>query len=649
MEMAYLGLFQKIFNWVLNHIFDPVFKWLSKLLSTALSWLFNELLADILLPVLKDTVEYFIELLMDIFCGVIYGLFSGILKLIDYLEIAFDVFIGVRDVSFGSKGNKITGSLLEVLFQQETINKTFWILTSAGLAIALLLTIYMTAKSAFDLDFDNRKPVSKVLASMMKTFVQFFTVPFFVWFVIELASIILRSITSLLGGQTETTLGRIIFVISSLNAALDSNYNANSNISGITLGTTSDDMYRYPFYSMNAMDAKDYGDISVVTNSFDLSEFDYLVGFIAAIFLFFVLAACLLSFVQRIFEIILLYIVSPYFVSTIPLDDGERFGKWRELFVGKTFSGFGSAIGMRLYLMVCPLIMSGSIDFGAGSSPEMDYLVKLFFLAGGAWAVYKSGPMLTQILSYQAAQTETMTQRAASYGIHQTTRQIYRGGKQLLSSALSAKDSLADKKKQGTPDEKSEKYSGKENGAGKQSGSSGSGGSSGGSSGRSSGGSFGGGEGQNKWAKSSGSQKTKSGKSGSSGSSETQRSGVKIGSHREDRGRIAIGSHRMSSQAGRTGLQQNGMAAQNMAMQNRLVLNGNRLRSEGAFQGSQQRGFSSGSNRQNSAAQKITVIRETQIRTEVVHVRDSGGNAAPRYSSYSKLEKKATKPETGRK
>ncbi|KMW09493.1 Mbov_0396 family ICE element transmembrane protein [Enterocloster citroniae] len=629
MEMAYLGLFQKIFNWVLNHIFDPVFKWLSKLLSTALSWLFNELLADILLPVLKDTVDYFIEIFMDIFCGVIYGLFSGILKLIDYLEIAFDVFIGVRDVSFGSKGNKITGSLLEVLFQQETINKTFWILTSAGLAIALLLTIYMTAKSAFDLDFDNRKPVSKVLASMMKTFVQFFAVPFFVWFVIELASIILGSITSLLGGQSETTLGRIIFVISSLNAALDSNYNANSNISGIILGTTSDDMYRYPFYSMNAMDAKDYGDISVVTNSFDLSEFDYLVGFIAAIFLFFVLAACLLSFVQRIFEIILLYIVSPYFVSTIPLDDGERFGKWRELFVGKTFSGFGSAIGMRLYLMVCPLIMSGSINFGAGSSPEMDYLVKLFFLVGGAWAVYKSGPMLTQILSYQAAQTETMTQRAASYGIHQTTRQIYRGGKQLLSSALSAKDSLDDKKKQGTPDEKSEKYTGKENGAGKQSGSAG----SGGSSGKSSGGSSGGGEGQSKWAKSSGSQKAKSGKSGSS---ETQRSGVKIGSHREDRGRLANNSHR--EDRGRLSI------GSHREARGRLELGSHRMNSQAGRNGQQD-----GSNRQNSNVQKITVIRETQIRTRVVHVRDSGGNAVPRYSSYSKLEKKATKPETGRK
>ena len=617
MEMAYLGLFQKLFNWVLNHIFDPVFQWLAKLLSTALSWLFNELLADILLPVLKDSVEYFIELFMDIFCTVIYGLFSGVLKLIDYLELAFDVFIGVRDVSFGSKGNTITGSLLEVLFQQETINRTFWILTSAGLAIALLLTIYMTAKSAFDLDFDNRKPVSKVLASMMKTFVQFFTVPLFAWFIIELASIILRSITALLGGQTETTLGRIIFVISSLNAALDTNYNANSNISGITLGTTSEDMYRYPFYSMNAVNAKDYGDISVVSNSFDLSEFDYLVGFIAAIFLFFVLAACLLSFVQRIFEIILLYIVSPYFVSTIPLDDGERFGKWRELFVGKTFSGFGSAIGMRLYLMVCPLIMSGSIDFGAGSSPEMDYLVKLFFLAGGAWAVYRSGPTLTQILSYQAAQTEMMTQRAASYGIHQTTRQVYRGGKQLLSSALSAKDSFADKKKQGTPEEKSEKYTGKENGAGKQSGSAG----SGGSSGKSSGGSSGGGEGQSKWARSSGSQKAKS---GSSGSSETQRNGVKIGSHREDRGRLAIGSHREA--------------------RGRLELGAHRMNSQAGRNGQQ-----NGSNRQNSNVQKITVIRETQIRTQVVHVRDSGGNAAPRYSSYSKLEKKATKPETGRK
>lgn len=667
MEMAYLGLFQKIFNWVLSHIFDPVFKWLSTLLSTALSWVFNELLADILLPVLKDTVTYFIELFMEIFCTLIYGVFSGILKLIDYMEIAFDVFIGVRDdISFTSGGKTTTGTLLEVLFQQETINKIFWILTAAGLAIAMLFTIYMTAKSAFDLDFDNRRPVSKVLASMMKTFVQFFTVPFFVIFIIKLSSIILGSITTLLNEGGETTLGRIIFVISSLNAAKNANFNADSNAYGIVLGTSRNDAVRYPFYSLNAGNARDYGEIGVVGTYFDLAKFDYLIGFIVAIFLFFVLAACLLGFVQRIFEIILLYMISPYFVSTIPLDDGERFGKWRELFIGKTFSGFGSAIGMRLYLMVCPLIMGGNIDFGAGSSPEMNYLIKLLFLTGGAWAVYKSGPMLTQILSYQAAQSEMMTQRTASYGIHQATRQMYRGGKQLLSLAGSAKDALGKKKDQQNPDEKSAKYTGKENTAGKQGGSQGSGGASGGDGGTS------------KGAKFAGSQKAKSGKSDGagtrksknenswrksdqdktkSGSYRSDQSKIAIGSHRfdqnksagnsnrSDQNKIAIGSHRLNSQTNKTAAQQKGTTAQDTAMLSRLVLSGNRLHSQFASQGSQQRGSFSGSNNQNSAAQKITVIRETQIRREVIHVKDSSGNAAPRYSSYSRLAK--TTNETG--
>ena len=50
-----------------------------------------------------------------------------------------------------------------------------------------------------------------------------------------------------------------------------------------------------------------------------IPDFDYLIGFLAAIFLLFIMAVCIITFVQRIFEIVLLYIVSPYFVSTMPL------------------------------------------------------------------------------------------------------------------------------------------------------------------------------------------------------------------------------------------------------------------------------------------------------------------------------------------
>lgn len=445
MEIAYLGLFEKVFNWVLSNIFDPIFKWLSNLLTTVFSWVFQELLRPILLPILEEVMRFAFDLWMDIYCTFIYTGFSGILKLIDYMETAFDIFIGLRTVKYFDGENWTDGTLLEVLLQQEVISTIFWALTLGGLAIALMLTIYATAKSSFDLDFENRRPVTKVLSSMMTTFLHFFTIPFFVYFILKLAAVILSGVTYALVGTNPTTLGRIIFTIASLDAAapLDSegnrisvpNYNISTSNGDITLGTTSADIYRYPFYSTNAAEPKDYGNIDSVYKIFDLAEFDYLIGFLAAIFVLVVIALCLLTFVQRIFEVIMLYLVSPYFVSMIPLDDGERFGRWREMFLGKVFTGFGSAIGMRLYLLVCPMIMGNTIQFGTYVSPEMDYMMKLFFLIGGAWAVFKAGPMLTTLISFQGGQQESATQAMVGGFVYgHTVGKVMTYGKRAVSS-----------------------------------------------------------------------------------------------------------------------------------------------------------------------------------------------------------------------
>ncbi len=418
MEYAYLGLFKKVFEWVLSRIIDPVYRFVSNLLVTVFSWIFEEILAPVLLPVLEEALDFFIKLWLEIYSNHLYLLFSGILKLIDYLETAFDVFIGLRDVTYTQPdGTVVSGSLVEVLMQQKTISTVFWVITLGALGLALILTIYATAKSAFDLDFENKRPVSKVLTAMMKTFIQFFTVPFFVYFMLKLSAVILRGVTTVMNFGNTTSLGRIVFMIASLNAAKNDSFNVGSDTAlNIEFGTSSADTVRYPFYSMtggNGVSVKDYGNIKQVTEVFKLSSFDYLIGFIAAVFLLFTIGICLIVFVQRIFELMLLYLVSPYFVCMIPLDDGEKFGRWREMFIGKCFSGFGSAIGMRLFLMICPMIMGNRIKFGASTSPEMDYIMKLFFLAGGAWAVYKSGSMITSLLSYQAGSSEANTTAVA--------------------------------------------------------------------------------------------------------------------------------------------------------------------------------------------------------------------------------------------
>lgn len=418
MERAYLGLFQKVFEWVLAKIVEPVYGFVSGLLMDVFSWIFKEILAPLLMPVLEEALDFFIKRWLEIYSNHLYLLFSGLLKLIDYLETAFDVFIGLRDVTYTEPGGAVvTGTLVEVLTQQKTVSTVFWVITLGALGIAMILTIYATAKSAFDLDFENKKPVSKVLTAMMKTFIQFFTVPFFVYFMLKLSAVILRGVTNVMNFGNTTSLGRIVFMIASLNAAKNDQFNVGSATAlNIQFGTSRADTVRYPFYTLiggNGVTVKDYGNIKQVTEEFNLASFDYIIGFIAAVFLLFTIGVCLIIFVQRIFELMLLYLVSPYFVSMIPIDDGERFGRWRDLFIGKCFTGFGSVIGMRLFLMVCPMIMGNRIKFGTAASPEMDYMMKLFFLAGGAWAVYKSGSMITSLLSSQAGMSESNTASVA--------------------------------------------------------------------------------------------------------------------------------------------------------------------------------------------------------------------------------------------
>lgn len=461
LEYAYLGLFQKVFEWVLSKILDPVIRFVSNLLTTVLSWLFEEVLAPILFPVLKDALQFFVDLWMLIYSRFIYLLFSGILKLIDYLEKAFDVFIGLENVTYTVDGHKISGTLVEVLMQQKAVSTAFWALTLGALGLSLLLTIYATAKSAFDLDFENKRPVSKVLAAMMKTFIQFFTVPFFVFFLLKLSAVILKGITGVLGFGGQTTLGRIVFVIASLDASKTEGYNISNPGNGIKIGVT--DAERAPFYNITGTDLKDYGRLMDVDEAFYLQDFDYLIGFIAAIFLLFTIGICLIIFVQRVFEICLLYLASPYFVCMIPLDDGEKFSRWREMFVGKCFTGFGSVVGMRLFLMICPIIMGNDITFGNEASPEMTYMIKLFFIAGGAWAVYKSGPMITSLISSQAGSAEAST--AATVGgmlYAYTAGKMISKGQQLLRSPLGGTTrEKQDKEGQGGKNDQKGKFDGK--------------------------------------------------------------------------------------------------------------------------------------------------------------------------------------------
>ena len=406
MEYTYMGLFATIFGWVFDAILSPVFDFVAGLISDALSAIFNKVLAPLLTNVFWPLFQDLIKLILNVLGGIIYSIFAKVLFLLDTMNQTFNYLIGLETVSYKGQRNL---TLIEVFFQIDAIKKAFWIISFMSLGLAMVFSIYAVIKSTLDFDFENKRPVSRVMSSVMKCFVNLFTVQFFIYVMLSLSTAVLKGIDTAMNAsgniKGNMSMGSMIFAVSSLNAARDSSRNLETASQQAYQSIGVMDSLRKPFFYGES--PKVYSNISTVKEYFELGKFDYLIGFLLAFFLMVVMAACLMIFVQRMFDMLMLYVASPLFVSMIPLDDGERFGRWREMFIGKCFSGFGMVLAMKLYLILCPQIMTSDVQFS--ESVELDSLAKMVFLLGGAYAVRKAGTMVTSLISAGAAGSEQAT------------------------------------------------------------------------------------------------------------------------------------------------------------------------------------------------------------------------------------------------
>ncbi len=405
MRMVYLGLFSSIFNWVFNKILAPIIKFIANILSVVFEFIFNNILMPILTLVFKTVFPWLIKLLVEILSEALYTVLALICKILDYIGEMFDIFSGAAKVTY--EGQQMT--LLDAVISMKSVQMMFGLIVIVAMFLAVIFAVIAVAKSGLDFDFENKRPVGAVMRALLKTFINFLLIQLVVYFILAVSGVVLTAMTegssAIMGtngeGQAiDTTLGRVVLSV----ASLDASKNASDNISsgGSDLFTKGN---RALLYNKNGID---YQDNDEVEKYFDFAKFDFLTGTVVVIFLVVILAIASIVFVQRLFEIAILYCISPLFICTMPLDDGEKFKKWKDLFLGKVFGGYGSVLAMKLYLLLIPFIMGNTIKWGA-SSDEATYIIKIIFLMGGAYALIKVGPMVTTLINWQAGQSESST------------------------------------------------------------------------------------------------------------------------------------------------------------------------------------------------------------------------------------------------
>ena len=385
------------------------------------------------------------------------------LTIADLLFQAIDIFAGVATLGGADAGNGQT--IFDFFFNQPVISRAFWGITMISVALCFGFSIFAVIRSMGDME--QKRPLGAIMGSMTKAMLSFLLVPIMCIVCINLSALVLRQINSLLLGVEDrqvSLVGQLFFaattreVVNPRGAWVDDALQAPQGQAGnarreragvradgsITMPPSQITWYaiytyylptavfflpnRMPYYphEMARMRhnqlAEMYtsGERPVTLRMQDLRRIqaDFYVGrmlatpnfyvmFVSTILMVIMLCMSLLVFIQRIYELLLLYIVAPFFVAPMPLDDGEKFKAWREAFIGKTISGFSTVITIQIVILMMPLILNP--EFVMHENYFVNTLLKALLIVGGLFSAYKSHTLIAQIVSPSTAQTEGAT------------------------------------------------------------------------------------------------------------------------------------------------------------------------------------------------------------------------------------------------
>ena len=403
-------------------------QWFINALCTLFELIFNNVLSPILTEILTIYVNYYTNVIWILLADVLLGLFIAVCTLVDFIGSIFNVFAGISPVYYQAKGEATarTLSLLDVLFEMEGITVAFWMITLFSMGLCVIFTIYKTIKSISDMTLEDKNPISKVLTDAMKAGITFLLIPFLCVMMLQLSTVITKQADAAFAAANggNASIGTILFLSASLEADVETTKGKSITNGEIEYKVENrpapsfDDNVRRPYLNFNGTEQlnknkgellKDYRNLAEVKKDFHSENFSYLSGFASAIIVFLILLIAIITCVRRIFELLLLYLVSPFFASTIPLDDGITFARWREMFIAKFFSGFGMIFSMKFYLMIVPFLANSRLELYPKSKPGgsiINMILQIFLIIGGAWAVFKSQSLMMEILNPEAAQAE---------------------------------------------------------------------------------------------------------------------------------------------------------------------------------------------------------------------------------------------------
>lgn len=366
------------------------------------------------------------EWLFGWFFKLLYTLQKSICYLLDFVKDAFNKIVGIESVSIDGQSQDI----LSYLTESKAVKTAFFGVLIVGVILVVVFTIVAIIKSETQ-EFDGKK-ASKghILTKSGHALLIFLVIPFVLLSAIILTNVVMQSINGAMNGALATG-------------------STHSSIGGQILVTSGYDAYIGPAGQRAIIEGKfitgqlDYNNIGVVQKYYNLSDMNFFVGISGSLIILIMFSISALTLIQRIFDVLFLYITSPAIISTMPLDDGEKYRRWLQLLIAKLICGYAIILSMNLFFMIIPLI--NRISFF--NNTFKDGVVKLLFVIAGAFATTKSNFLIANLIgdvsSAEAGQQLFASMRTGGHFIRGAGRAIANGAGFLFGGS----DYLRNKKK----------------------------------------------------------------------------------------------------------------------------------------------------------------------------------------------------------
>lgn len=318
--------------------------------------------------------------MFDWFWNFLYSISKSLFELIDGIMKCANILCGIDPILLDGEET----DLITYLFRNNQIAFAFKASAVIGIIVLVILTIIAILRLIIKEKPDETP--GTICIKAFKSILLFMFVPFIMIVLIDLCNIFMIALYKATLADSNS-IGSFLFTAFA-NGTENTGYNLQDFI---TMGESGNML-------------ADYRNTTIVREYISLNDFSFFSSWIAGIVILINIAWALLVFVERAISLVILFILSPFSISTSVIDGGTRFKLWRDQVMIKFVVGYGTILGINIYSLVVSAIMNPNLVFF--DDVFLNYLLKILIIIGGALSMRKSMGLIGNLISQGAGSQE---------------------------------------------------------------------------------------------------------------------------------------------------------------------------------------------------------------------------------------------------